>query len=51
MSCEKRATTGGRLVAFFEAFINFYGVVRLGEKQFHRHVERLPIHPLSWGPR
>ena len=26
-----------------EAFINFYGVYRLGEKQFTRHVERLPI--------
>jgi putative ribosome biogenesis GTPase RsgA len=26
-----------------EAFINFYGVHRLGEQQFNRHVERLPI--------
>jgi hypothetical protein len=26
-----------------EAFINFYGVYRLGEGQFNRHVERLPI--------
>ena len=26
-----------------EAFINFYGVYRLGEEQFKRHVERLPI--------
>ena len=26
-----------------EAFINFYGVSRLGEEQFKQHVERLPI--------
>jgi hypothetical protein len=25
-----------------EAFVNFYGVYRLGEEQFNRHVERLP---------
>jgi hypothetical protein len=26
-----------------EAFINYYGLVRLGEDQFNRHFERLPI--------
>ena len=26
-----------------ESFINCYGVVRLGEDQFNRHVERLPV--------
>jgi len=27
-----------------EAFINYYGVARLGARQFNRHVERLPLH-------
>jgi hypothetical protein len=45
--CRKRDRLSDSVMLFaamaIEAFINFYGVYRLGEQQFNRHVERLPI--------
>ncbi len=45
--CRKRDRLSDSIMLFaamtVEAFINFYGVYRLGEEQFKRHVERLPI--------
>jgi hypothetical protein len=45
--CRKRDRLSDSVMLFaamaVEAFINFYGVYRLGEQQFNRHVERLPL--------
>jgi hypothetical protein len=45
--CRKRDRLSDCVMLFaamaVEAFINFYGVYRLGEQQFNRHVERLPL--------
>jgi hypothetical protein len=45
--CRRRDRLSNAAMMFaaiaIEAFINFYGVYRLGERQFTRHVERLPI--------
>ena len=45
--CRKRDRLSDSVMLFaamaVEAFINFYGAYRLGEQQFNRHVERLPI--------
>ena len=45
--CRRRDRTSDSIMLFaamaVEAFVNFYGVFRLGEEQFKRHVERLPL--------
>jgi hypothetical protein len=45
--CRRRDHLSDSLMLFaaiaVEAFINYYGLVRLGNVQFNRHFERLPI--------